>query len=67
MSGFIQVAEKFASIKRMVSSRPYEKHVVPQYYAVDNSLGTLGDSTVSTHISYMPNYTEMSFELVGFS
>ena len=53
-----QVEEKFEQVRCLVRGKPYERHIVSQLYAVENSLQDADDEQVTSHPqsgSYIPN------------
>lgn len=69
----IQVEEKFGEIRQLARGKPYERHLVSQMYAVENSIQDGDDEQVTKFISHLDkphnfiNFTNWDFWLHGIS
>ena len=49
-SSYLQVEEKFDQIHLLLESKPYSRHIVTQYYAIENNLENSQDEEVEFFI-----------------
>ena len=52
--------EKFDQIRLLLENKPYSRHVVQQYYAVENNLDSSQDEEVKFHMITHPNLRSLS-------
>ena len=56
----LKIKAAFAKIRKSIQGKPYQRHVIPKFYAIENSLGE-DDKEVRSHDIYYQNKANCSF------